>query len=67
MNTEPSIPINQVRLAPSGTALAWHRPLVEDDDATPWLVVEEDPVYGVEHTWRGDEHVADWTVLTEPR
>jgi hypothetical protein len=59
-------PYNQVRRSPDGTAIAWHRPEVEDDDAQPWLVVEEHPIYGVGHTWHPYEHVAGWTVLATP-
>lgn len=60
-NTQPEY--NEVRRRPDGGAIAWHRPEIEDDDAQPWLVVEEDPLYGVEHTWQPEEHVAGWTVL----
>lgn len=61
-----SVPYNQVRIAPEGAAIAWHRPEVEDDDAQPWLVVEQDPMFGVDHTWQPDEHVASWTILGAP-
>lgn len=57
------VPYNQVRRSPDGAAIAWHRPEVEGDDAQPWLVIEEDPMCGVDHTWHPDEHVANWTVL----
>lgn len=56
-------PFNQVRISPDGAAIAWHRPEVEGDDAQPWLVVEEDPMYGVMHQWDTDERVADWPTL----
>jgi hypothetical protein len=62
------VPYNQVRRRPDGTAIAWHRPEVEDDDAQPWLVIEEDPaLLGVEHDWHPDEYVAGWTVLEPAR
>lgn len=60
-NAQPAY--NEVRQRPDGGAIAWHRPEIEDDDAQPWLVIEEDPLYGVEHTWHPDEDVADWTIL----
>ncbi len=53
---------NEVRLAPGGNAIAWHRPFPGDDRA--WLVIEEDPDIGVEHTWHRDDHVADWPVMS---
>lgn len=59
-------PYNQVRVRPDGNAIAWHRPEVEDDDAHPWLVVEQDPMYGIDHTWQTAEHVASWPVLGTP-
>jgi hypothetical protein len=60
-----SLPYNQVRIAPDGAAIAWHRPDA-DDDARPWLVIEQDPMVGVDHTWHPHEHVASWTVLQAP-
>jgi hypothetical protein len=61
---EKAVPYNEVRLRPDGGALAWHRPADEDDDAQPWLVIEEDPIaLGVMRDWQPPEHVADWTVL----
>lgn len=58
-----TVPYNEVRLRPDGGAIAWHRREIEDDDAQPWLVIEQDSMDGVEHIWLPPEQVTDWTVL----